>query len=143
MKTSFPKPAERKWFVVDAADQILGRLCTKIATVLRGRHRPSFVPHWRCGDHVIVINAGKVKVTGAKSENKKYYRHAGFLGNLREVPMRRLMKDNPEKVIEHAVKGMLPKNPTRDHILLKQLHVFPGPAHTHEAQKPLPFPQVS
>ncbi|MFA5800380.1 MAG: 50S ribosomal protein L13 [Candidatus Peribacteraceae bacterium] len=139
MKTSFPKPAQPQWYVVDARNQVLGRLCAKIAIVLRGRHRPSFVPHWRCGDHVIVLNADKVTVTGAKAEQKAYFRHAGYLGNLRETPMKRLLKDQPGKVIELAVKGMLPKNPTRQHTL-KQLHVFTGSAHEHEAQKPLPFP---
>jgi large subunit ribosomal protein L13 len=139
MKTSFPKPATPQWYIVDATDQVLGRLCTKIATVLRGRHKASFVPQWRCGDHVIVVNAEKVKVSGAKADQKSYYHHAGYLGNLREITLKQLKKQDPAKIIELAVKGMLPKNPTRQHTL-KQLHVYAGTAHGHEAQKPVLFP---
>jgi large subunit ribosomal protein L13 len=139
MKTSYVKPGKPEWYIVDATDQVLGRLSTKIATVLRGRHRPSYVPHWRTGDHVIVINAEKIKITGAKVEQKMYYRHAGYLGHLRETPAKRLIKEDPSKILEHAVKGMLPKNPTRAHTM-KNLHVIAGPTHTHDAQKPVPFP---
>lgn len=139
MKTSFPKPAKPDWFIVDATDKVLGRLSTQIATVLRGRHKPSFVPHWLCGDHVIVINADKVKVTGSKMQQKTYYRHTGWLGHLRSATMKELMVKSPTKVLTFAVKGMLPKNLSRQHIL-KHLHVYAGPAHEHEANKPAPFP---
>lgn len=139
MKTSFPKPAAAKWYVVDASDKILGRLSVSVANVLRGRHKPDFVHHWKSGDHVIVINAEKIKVTGAKMENKIYYRHAGYLGHLRQATMKNVMEKHPERIIEHAVKGMLPKNATRPHTM-KQLHVFAGSSHDHEAQQPAPFP---
>lgn len=139
MKTSFPKPAKPQWFVVDASDKILGRLSVQIANVLRGRHKAQYVPHWRSLDHVIVLNAEKVKVTGNKMQDKLYYRHAGYLGHLRSKSMKDMMEKNPARIIEMAVKGMLPKNPTRPHTL-KQLHVVVGSAHTHEAQQPVPFP---
>jgi large subunit ribosomal protein L13 len=139
MKTSFPKQADPKWFVLDASDKVLGRLSTEVANVLRGRNKPSYVPHMRCGDHVIIINAAQIKITGSKLEQKKYYRHAGYLGHLRETSMDDLLEKNPAKIIEHAVKGMLPKNATRQHTM-KQLHVFAGPTHDHDAQQPAPFP---
>lgn len=139
MKTSFPKPAKPQWFVVDASGKVLGRLSVQIANVLRGRHKPDFVPHWRSQDHVIVINAEKVKVTGNKMQDKMYFTHAGYLGHLRSSSMEDVMTKHPTRIIEMAVKGMLPKNATRPHTL-KQLHVVVGPAHTHEAQQPVPFP---
>ena len=139
MKTSFPKPASPTWYIVDATDMILGRLSTKIATVLRGRHKPSFVPHWLCGDHVIVINADKFKVTGSKMTQKIYYRHTGWLGHLRSASMKEMMVKDPTKVLTLAVKGMIPKNLSRAHVL-KYLHVYAGPTHEHEANKPAPFP---
>jgi large subunit ribosomal protein L13 len=139
MKTSFPKPAKPQWYVVDASGLILGRLSTKIATVLRGRHRASYVPHWNPKDHVIVLNAAAIKLTGAKLDQKTYYRHTGYLGHLRSKSLRKVMEDNPSKAIEMAVKGMLPKNATRQHTL-KQLHVYAGAEHKHEAQQPIPFP---
>lgn len=139
MKTSFPKPAKGQWYIVDADGLILGRLGTRIATVLRGRHRATFVPHWASGDHVVVINAEKIKVTGDKVEQKKYYRHAGYLGHLRQTTLKRMMEKTPEKALELAVKGMLPKNLTRQHTM-KQLHVFAGPIHDHIAQSPVPLP---
>jgi large subunit ribosomal protein L13 len=139
MKTSFPKPATPNWFVVDAADKVLGRLSADIAMVLRGRHKASFVPMWRCGDHVVVINADKIKLTGRKIEQKSYFRHTGWFGSLRETSVKHMLEDNPTKVITLAVKGMLPKNATREHTL-KQLHVYAGAEHKHEAQNPSPFP---
>lgn len=139
MKTSFPKPAAATWYIVDAADQVLGRLSTKIATVLRGRHRAGYVPHWRNPDHVIVVNAAKIKITGDKLEQKTYKRHTGWFGHLRSTTLKRVMEKAPAKAIEMAVKGMLPKNQTRDHIL-KQLHVYAGVAHDYDAQKPIQFP---
>ncbi len=139
MKTSFPKPGPSNWYVLDANDQVLGRLASRIAQVIRGRHKPSFVPHLLCGDHVIVTSAEKIKVTGAKMEQKKYYRHAGWLGHLRTTTMKQQMQKDPTEILIHAVKGMLPKNLSRDHIL-KKLHVYVGTTHTHDAQKPLSFP---
>ena len=139
MKTSFPKPAAPVWYVLDASDQVLGRLATEVANVLRGRHKPSYVPHLRSGDHVIIINAEKIRVTGAKVEQKSYFRHAGYLGHLRETSLKDVMAKDPSMAITHAVKGMLPKNATRQHTM-KQLHVFTGGTHDHEAQKPVPFP---
>ncbi len=139
MKTSFPKPAKAQWYIVDASDKVLGRLSVQIANVLRGRHRPQYVPHWKSLDHVIVLNAEKVKVTGNKMEDKRYYRHAGYLGHLRSTSMKDVLEKNPARILEASVKGMLPKNATRPHIL-KQLHVVVGSVHTHEAQQPLPFP---
>lgn len=140
MKTSFPKPsATPEWFIVDATDQVLGRLSARIATVMRGKHSPKFVPHWPTGGHVIVINADKIKVTGAKKEQKTYYHHTGYFGGLKEMSMQRMMDTKPENVIELAVKGMLPKNATRQHTL-KRLHVYTGSEHKHTAQNPLPLP---
>lgn len=139
MKTSFPKSAAPRWFILDASDKILGRLSVEVANVLRGRNKPSYVPHMRCPDHVIIINAEKIRVTGDKVAQKTYYRHTGYLGHLRQTTMKDVLQKNPAKVIEMAVKGMLPKNPTRQHTM-KQLHVFAGAAHDHEAQKPAAFP---
>ena len=140
MKTSFPKPAQTpKWYVVDAENQILGRLSTKVANVLRGRHRPSYVPHWPAKDHVIVLNADKIKFSGDKVEQKIYYRHTGYLGHLRQITLKRMNEKDPTKALQLAVKGMLPKNATRDHTL-KQLHVVVGTKHDYEAQKPVPLP---
>ncbi len=139
MKTSFPAQAPIQWYILDASDKVLGRMAAEVANVLRGRNKVCYVPHMRCGDHVVIINAEKVKITGNKVAQKSYFRHAGYLGHLRETPLKDAIVKNPTMVIEHAVKGMLPKNLTRAHTL-KQLHVFAGPAHTHEAQKPAPFP---
>lgn len=139
MKTSYSTPAVPTWYVVDADGQILGRLATKVATVLRGRHRPSYSPHMRTGDHIIVLNAAKVRVTGAKMAQKTYFRHTGWLGHLRSASMQELMNKDPRRVLTLAVKGMLPRNVTRQW-LMRHLHVFPDAAHTYEAQKPVPFP---
>lgn len=139
MKTSYPTSKAPQWYVVDADGQILGRLATKIATVLRGRHLPSYSPHLRTGDHVIVLNAAKIQVTGAKMDQKTYYRHTGWLGHLRSATMRELMDKDPRRVLTLAVKGMLPRNVTRQW-LLKHLHVCPGTEHEYAAQKPVSFP---
>lgn len=139
MKTSFPKSADAQWFVLDATDLVLGRMAVEVANVLRGRHKPSYVPHIRSQDHVIILNAGKIKLTGAKREQKIYYRHTGYLGHLRQRTLKDVMEKDPAKAIEAAVKGMLPKNATRQHTM-RQLHVFAGTEHGHEAQKPAPFP---
>jgi len=140
MKTYSPKLAEmkREWFIVDAKDQILGRLCTKIANALRGKDKPTFSPHLDCGDHVIVINADKIKLTGLKLDQKKYYRHSGFPGALKEKTLKVMLEEKPEFVIENAVSGMLPKNRLRKHFLSK-LKVYAGEEHPHAGQNPKPL----
>ncbi len=137
MRTYSAKPREiqREWFVVDAQGQTLGRLATRIATVLRGKHKPFYTPHLDCGDFVIVINADKVHVTGRKLDQKIYYRHSGYPGGLRQVSLRRQLALHPERVIEAAVRGMLPKN-RLGRKLFKKLKVYAGPTHPHQAQKP-------
>ncbi len=143
MRTYMAKPAEsqstRKWWVIDAKDQPLGRLASKIATVLRGKHKPTFTAHVDTGDFVIVINANKVKLTGAKSDAKKYYRHSGYPGGLKEETFRHLVARRPEVPIQQAVKGMLPKNVLGRHMLDK-LKVYGEAEHPHQAQKPEPMP---
>lgn len=124
------------WYVIDAEDLILGRLSTRVATVLRGKHRALYTPHADAGDFVIVVNAEKVKLTGRKREQKKYYRHSGWAGGLRETTADKVLSGaHPERVIEHAVKGMLPKN-SLGRQLFRKLHVYAGPNHPHAAQKP-------
>jgi large subunit ribosomal protein L13 len=137
MRSYVAKPAEvtRRWFVVDAADQPLGRLCSKIASILRGKNKPTFTPHVDTGDFVIVINAEKVKLTGNKLETKYYYKHSGFPGGFRAEMYRDLMKRKPTFAIEKAVKGMLPKNPL-GRAMHDKLKVYAGPTHPHSAQKP-------
>jgi len=139
MKTSFPKPAAPQWYILDATDKVLGRMAVEVANVLRGRNAPTYSKHIRSANHVIILNAAKVKLTGSKSEQKSYFHHTGYLGHLRETSIKQLMEKDPSSVIERAVKGMLPKNLTREHTL-KQLHVFADAVHNHEAQKPVPFP---
>ena len=126
---------EKEWFVVDAQDEILGRLASKIAFVLRGKHKPSFTPHVDCGDNVIVINAEKVKFTGNKLTEKQYIRHTGYPGGQRTQTPEDLLSKKPEAVLERAVKGMLPKNRLGSAIF-RNLYVFVGENHTHEAQQP-------
>lgn len=130
-----PSVIERKWYVIDAADQTLGRLATEVANVLRGKKKPIFTPHIDTGDYVIVINANKVKVTGKKLDQKIYYRHSEYVGGMKETKLKDMMKKKPEYVIEHAVKGMLPKGPLGRQMITK-LHVYAGPEHPHAAQKP-------
>jgi large subunit ribosomal protein L13 len=136
-KTYIPKVAEieRRWYVVDAEGQTLGRLATQIATILRGKHKPMYTPHLDVGDYVIVINAEKVEITGAKEEQKQYYRHSGYPGGIYQTSYRDMLRKHPERVIEAAVKGMLPHtNLGRDQ--LKKLKVYAGPTHPHTAQQP-------
>ena len=135
--THITKPAEvtRKWYVVDASGHTLGRLSSEIAKVLRGKHKPIFSTFVDTGDYVIVINANKIKVTGKKLDQKIYKRNSGWIGNLKTTTLRETLNKKPEFVIEHAVKGMLPKNTLGDH-MLKKLHVYAGPEHAHAAQKP-------
>ena len=137
MKTFMANPAtvDRKWYVVDAADQTLGRLASEIAKVLRGKNKAIFTPHVDTGDYVIVINAEKIKVTGKKMEQKKYYHHSDFVGGMNETVLKEKLAKKPEEVIELAVKGMLPKGPLGRE-MYKKLFVYAGPEHKHEAQKP-------
>jgi large subunit ribosomal protein L13 len=133
--TPTPQDIERKWFVVDAEGKTLGRLATQIAIVLRGKNKAEFTPYADTGDFVIVVNAGKVRVTGRKLDQKVYYRHTLYPGGLRSVTLRDQLKRHPERVIQAAVKGMLPKNTMGRH-LLRKLKVYSGSTHPHEAQKP-------
>jgi large subunit ribosomal protein L13 len=125
----------KEWFVVDAKDEVLGRLASKVAFILRGKHKPSFTPHVDCGDNVIVINADKVKLTGNKMTQKQYVRHTGYPGGQRTRTPEDLLEKKPEAVVEKAVKGMLPKNRLGSAIF-RNLHVFAGETHPHEAQQP-------
>ena len=126
---------DRKWYVVDAEGKTLGRLATKVATVLRGKHKPTYTPHVDCGDYVIVINADKVVLTGNKLEDKMYYNHSGFPGGLRERNAKTMIEKYPEEMVERAIKGMLPHNPL-GRAMGKKLFVYAGADHKHEAQKP-------
>ena len=126
---------ERKWYVVDAEGCTLGRLASEVASVLRGKNKPVFTPHVDTGDYVIVINAEKIKVTGKKLDQKIYYSHSDYVGGMKETTLREMMNKKPEKVIELAVKGMLPKGPLGRQ-MIKKLHVYAGAEHGHEAQKP-------
>ena len=126
---------ERKWYVVDAQDQTLGRLCSEVAKVLRGKNKPTYTPHMDCGDNVIVINADKIKVTGKKMDQKIYYRHSEYVGGMKETTLKEMMAKKPEDVITFAVKGMLPKGPL-GRSMIKKLHVYAGPEHDNAAQKP-------
>jgi large subunit ribosomal protein L13 len=130
-----PGDIQRKWYIVDASDFILGRLATRIATVLRGKHRPQYTPHADCGDHVIVINAEKIRVTGNKENDKVYYRHSGYAGGLKSITLEKQREKHPERIIEAAVKGMMPKGPL-GRSMLKKLKVYAGGDHPHTAQQP-------
>jgi len=137
MTTVSAKPAEvrRDWFVVDATDKTLGRLSTEIARRLRGKHKPEYTPHVDTGDYIVVVNAEKVRVTGNKMKDKMYHHHTGYIGNLKSISLEKLLDKAPERVIETAVKGMLPKNPL-GRAMFKKLKVFAGPEHAHQAQQP-------
>ena len=137
MKTFMASPAtiERKWYVVDATDMTLGRLASEVAKVLRGKNKPIFTPHMDTSDYVIIVNAAKVKVTGKTLDQKIYYRHSGYVGGMKETTLREMMAQKPERVIELAVKGMLPKGPLGRQ-MYRKLHVYAGPEHEHAAQKP-------
>jgi large subunit ribosomal protein L13 len=140
VKTYSAKPheIERRWFIVDATDQVLGRLATRIATVIRGKHKPTFTPHTDVGDFVIVVNAEKVKLTGAKLDKKLFRRHTGYPGGLVEIPYRRLLETHPERAIEQAVRGMLPKG-RLGRRLRHKVKVYKGTDHPHSSQKPEPL----
>ena len=130
-----PAKVERKWYVVDATGYTLGRLASEVAKVLRGKNKPVFTPHVDTGDYVIVVNADKIKVTGKKLDQKIYYHHSDYVGGMKETTLREMMAKKPEKVLELAVKGMLPKGPL-GRSMIKKLHVYAGPEHNHAAQKP-------
>ena len=137
MKTFMANPdkIDRKWYVVDAKGATLGRLASEVASVLRGKNKPEFTPHVDCGDYVIVVNADKIKVTGKKLDQKIYYHHSDYVGGMKETTLKELLAKKPERVIEFAVKGMLPKGPLGRKMYTK-LHVYAGPEHNHAAQKP-------
>jgi large subunit ribosomal protein L13 len=140
MTTVSAKPAEvrRNWYLVDATDKTLGRLSTEIARHLRGKHKPEYTPHVDTGDYIVVVNAEKIRVTGNKLNNKMYHHHTGYIGNLKSINLEKLLLKAPERVSEHAVKGMMPKNPL-GRVMLKKLRIFAGPEHTHQAQQPQPL----
>ena len=140
VRTFSPKAADiqRQWHVIDAADVVLGRLASQAAVLLRGKHKPVFAPHVDTGDFVIVVNADKVALTGNKLRDKKAYRHSGYPGGLRSVSYGELMEKNPQRAVEKAVRGMLPKN-ALGRQMLRKLKVYAGPEHPHHAQQPVPF----
>ena len=137
MKTYYAKPAEveREWVLIDAEDQVLGRVATKAATILKGKHKPTYTPHVDTGDFVVIINADKIRVSGAKQTDKEYFHHTGHPGGLKSETFEEAMAKHPERVLEHAVKGMLPKN-TLGRAMGKKLKVYAGPEHPHAAQQP-------
>ncbi len=140
MKTYSVKAGEieRRWFVVDAEGKVLGRLATEIARVLRGKHKPIYTPHLDTGDYVVVVNAEKIQVTGNKAEQKTYFRHSGYMGGEKHIPYQRMQDKHPERIIEIAVKGMLPKS-SLGRNMSDKLKVYAGPEHPHTAQQPQPL----
>jgi len=140
MKTFSAKPEEvrRDWYLVDATGKTLGRLSTEIARRLRGKHKPEYTPHVDTGDYIVVVNAEKIRVTGNKLKDKMYHRYTGYIGNLNSIPLEKLMQQHPERALQFAVKGMMPRNPLGRKMLAK-LKVFAGPEHNHEAQQPIPL----
>ena len=137
MTTVSAKPAEvrREWLLVNAEDKTLGRLATEIARRLRGKHKPEYTPHVDTGDYIVVVNAEKIRVTGNKMKDKMYHHHTGYIGNLKSINLEKLLQKAPERVIQSAVKGMLPKNPL-GRAMFKKLRVYAGPEHEHQAQQP-------
>lgn len=140
MKTFSAKPAEvrRDWYVVDATGKTLGRLSTELALRLRGKHKPEYTPHVDTGDYIVVVNAEKIRVTGNKLKNKMYHHHTGYIGNLKSISLENLLAEAPERALQYAVKGMLPRGPLGRKMLAK-LRVFAGPEHSHAAQQPIPL----
>jgi large subunit ribosomal protein L13 len=129
---------ERRWWLVDAEGKTLGRLATRVASILRGKHKPMYTPHLDVGDYVVVINAEKVALTGRKADQKTYFTHSGYMGHEKHIPFRRMIERHPDRVIELAVKGMLPKNKLGQH-MRKKLKVYAGVAHPHQGQEPQPL----
>lgn len=140
MTTQSAKPAEvrRAWYLIDAEGKTLGRLATECARRLRGKHKPTYTPHVDTGDYLVIVNAEKIRVTGNKLTDKMYYRHTGYIGNLRSASLQQMLDKHPERVIESAVKGMLPRNPL-GRAMIKKMKVFAGPEHRHAAQQPQPL----
>jgi large subunit ribosomal protein L13 len=138
--TATPSDIEHRWYIVDADGMVLGRLASGIARVIRGKHKPMFTPHMDTGDYVIVTNAAKVKLTGRKLEQKRYFRHTGYMGHERYTPVASMLSKHPERVIEKAVYGMLPKTALGRQDLRRKLRVFSGAEHDHVAQQPIPLP---
>jgi large subunit ribosomal protein L13 len=133
-----PDEVRRDWILVDADGKTLGRLTTEIARRLRGKHKPEYTPHVDTGDYIVVVNAEKIRVTGNKMKDKKYHRYTGYVGNLKTMSLEKLMEETPERALQYAVKGMLPRNPLGRKMFAK-LRVFAGPEHTHAAQQPVPL----
>ena len=133
--TARPETVVQDWYLVDATDKVLGRLATEIATRLRGKHKPEYTPHVDTGDHIVIVNAAKIRVTGDKINQKKYYRHTGYPGGIKETVLSDELENHPERVIERAVKGMLPKN-SLGRAMFRKLRVYAGPDHSHQAQQP-------
>lgn len=140
VSTYMAKPAdvERNWYVIDATDMVVGRLATQVATMLRGKHKPTYTPHVDTGDYIIVVNTDKMVFTGKKLDQKIYYRHSGYPGGLKEITARRMMQTKSNDVLYHAVRGMLPKGPLGNK-MIKKLHIYTGAEHEHAAQKPVAF----
>jgi large subunit ribosomal protein L13 len=140
MKTFSAKAEEvnRDWYVVDATNKTLGRLSTEIARRLRGKHKPEYTPHVDTGDYIVVVNAEKIRVTGNKMKDKMYHRYTGYIGNLKSMPLEKLLKETPERALQFAVKGMMPRN-SLGRKMYSKLRVFAGPEHSHEAQQPTPL----
>lgn len=138
--TATPRDIQQKWFVVDAEGKVLGRLAAEIVRILRGKHKPMYTPHMDTGDNVIVINAAKVRLTGRKAEQKEYFRHTGYMGHERFTPVATMLAKHPERVIEKAVYGMLPKSTLGRQVLRRKLRVYAGAEHPHAAQTPTALP---
>lgn len=140
MKTFSAKneEVERNWLLIDADGKTLGRLATEVAHRLRGKHKPEYTPHVDTGDYIVVVNAGKIQVTGNKAKDKLYYHHTGYIGNMKSISFEKLLAKKPESIIEKAVKGMLPKNPL-GRAMFRKLKVYAGPQHKHSAQQPIPL----
>jgi large subunit ribosomal protein L13 len=140
MTTQSAKPAEvrRAWYLIDAEGKTLGRLASECARRLRGKHKPTYTPHVDTGDYLVIVNAEKVRVTGNKMSDKMYHRHTGYIGNLRSTSLEQMLDKHPERVIQYAVKGMLPRNPL-GRAMIKKMKVFAGPTHRHAAQQPQPL----
>ncbi|MEX2479528.1 MAG: 50S ribosomal protein L13 [Gammaproteobacteria bacterium] len=136
--TATPSTIKRDWYVVDATDQVLGRLASEVALRLRGKHKAQFTPHMDTGDYIVVVNAGKIRVTGNKTEDKMYYRHSGYIGGIKAINFAKLRDKSPETIIERAIKGMLPKGPLGRQ-MFRKLKIYAGPEHNHTAQQPIPL----
>ena len=136
--TATPATIKRDWYVVDATDQVLGRLASEVARRLRGKHKATFTPHMDTGDYIVVVNAQKIRVTGNKTEDKMYHRHSGYIGGLKSINFAKLRDKSPETIIERAVKGMLPKGPLGRE-MFRKLKIYGGPEHRHTAQQPIPL----